>query len=232
MALAPAPKYPLFISLEAKHCLVVGLGAVGERKLTTLLASRPASVLALDTRAAEDLAPTMRDLLDAPSVTFCQRPFAPQDIEGKFLVLATTSDAATNSAIATLCREKNVLCNSATAPTEGDVFLPALARGKHLALALSTSGASPALARRWRRELEEWLGPRERTVALMARLRPLVLALPGPAEEHARILQSIAAAPVGQWLADSDLASCREKLAKLLPPVLHDNLTELLHDLA
>ena len=230
-ALRP-PLYPLFLSLEGRRCLVAGLGGVGRRKLAGLLACGPASVLALDTLRAEDLPAEAAALLADPRVCFECRSCAPADVRDRALVFAATGSAEENARIAALCREAGVLCNCASAPELGAFSVPAVTRRDGLAAALSTGGASPALARRWRRELEDWLAPRARMVRLMGRLRPLVLALHADTGQNTQLFRALAASPLQSWLAEGDLESCRQWLLAELPSVLHVHIAELLDDLA
>lgn len=226
-----APLYPIFLSLEGRACLVAGLGGVGRRKLEGLLACGPASVLVLDILRVEDLSAEAAALLTDPRACFESRTCTPADVQGRALVFAATGSAVENARIAALCREANVLCNCASAPELGAFSVPAVARQDGLAAALSTGGASPALARRWRRELEGWLAPRARMVLLMGRLRPLVLALHAETGQNTELFRRVASSPLQHWLAEGDLQSCRQWLLAELPPVLHVHIAELLDDL-
>ena len=224
----PAPLYPIFISLTGIHCLVVGLGQVGQRKLSGLLACGPASVLVLDmAEPATEAAPLLSD----PRVRFEHRSCTQADLQGCALVFAATGNAEENSRIAALCAEAGILCNSASNPEEGCFQVPAVARHAQLAAALSTGGASPALARRWKGELQQWLEPRSRMAALMGRLRPLVLALGEDTGHNTRLFRKLADSPLQQWLEENDLENCRRCLQAELPPALHADIAELLHDL-
>lgn len=226
-----APLYPLFLSLEGRHCLLAGLGEVGRRKLSGLLRCAPASVLVLDTAAAAAATPEAVSLLAHEQVRFENRACAPEDVQGRALVFAATGDALENARIAALCREAAVPCNCASAPELGSFLVPAVARRAGLAAALSTGGASPALARRWRSELELWLAPRARMACLMGRLRPLVLALNRETGQNAQLFRRLAASPLQQWLGTGDMQRCRQWLLAELPPALHAHLAELLDDL-
>ena len=226
-----APLYPLFLSLEGKHCLLAGLGEVGRRKLSGLLCCAPASVLVLDTSAAAATSPDAVALLAHDRVCFENRACTPEDVRGRALVFAATGDARENAGIAALCREAAVPCNCVSAPELGSFLVPAVARRDGLAAALSTGGASPALARRWRGELEVWLAPRARMACLMGRLRPLVLALNRETGQNAQLFRRLAASPLQQWLGEGDFQRCRQWLLAELPPVLHVHLAELLDDL-
>ena len=223
-----APLYPIFISLAGIHCLVVGLGQVGQRKLSGLLACDPASVLVLDlSEPAAEVAPLLAD----PRVHFVSRSCTQADLQGRALVFAATGSMAENSRIAAMCAEAGILCNSASNPDEGCFQVPAVARHAPLAAALSTGGASPALARRWKGELQQWLEPRSRMAALMGRLRPLVLALGEDTGQNTRLFRKLADSALQQWLEENDLENCRRCLQAELPPALHADIAELLHDL-
>ena len=225
------PLYPLFLSLEGRACLVAGLGGVGQRKLAGLLACGPASVLVLDILRKEDLSAEAAALLADSRTRFESRACTPADIQGRALAFAATGSTVENARIAAMCQEANVLCNCASAPRSGAFSVPAVARQDGLAAALSTGGASPALARRWRRELEDWLAPRARVARLMGRLRPLVLALRAETGQNAELFRRVASSPLQHWLAEGDLQSCRRWLLAELPPVLHVHIAELLDDL-
>lgn len=227
-----APLYPIFISLSGIRCLVVGLGQVGQRKLSGLLACNPASVLVLDpVGPATESAPEAAELLRDPRVHFERRACETADLNGCGLVFAATGSAAENSRIAALCAVAGILCNSASNPDEGCFQVPAVARSTPLAAALSTGGASPALARRWKGELERWLEPRSRMATLMGRLRPLVLALGHDTGQNTGLFRKLAESPLQQWLEEHDHENCTRYLQAVLPPALHANIAELLHDL-
>ena len=225
--------YPLFLSLEDEHCLVVGLGRVGLRKLASVLAAGVGSVLALDADLAAGAPENAPDreatrLLDDPRVRVERRPCTAADIAPCRLVFAATNDAGENARIAALCREARVLCNCASAPREGQFAVPAVARCGELCAALSTGGASPALSRRLRGQLEHWLEPRASLAHFLGRLRPLVLAMKMDTRHNSQLFRKVAASPLGDWLAAGDLARCRDWLERELPPGLAAEAVALL----
>ena len=208
--------------------MIAGLGHVGQRKLEGLLACDPAGVLALDIAPPT---PEAVKLLEDPRVHFACRPLSSSDLRHCVLAFAATNDAAENARIIALCAEHGVLCCSVTSPQEANFHVPAVARCDTLAAAISTSGASPALARRWKSELQDWLAPRSRMAKLMGRIRPLVLALNHTTEYNTHLFRTLATSPLQDRLAKADWNACELLLRKILPPDLHDNLAELLHDL-
>lgn len=223
--------YPLYLSLEGMRCLVAGLGQVGRRKLEGVLACNPAFVLVLDIDAPLPGDAALDDLLRHSSVRFERRACEEGDMQGMALVFAATGNDAENRRIAALCRRNGIWCNCASAPEEGSFQVPAVARKPPLAAALSTGGASPALARRWKGELACWLAPRARMACLMGRLRPLVLALGGETGQNTELFRKLAASPLQQWLEEKEMENCRQWLLAELPTELHAHIAELLYDL-
>ncbi len=222
--------YPLFLNLHDACCLVAGFGEVGRRKVSGLLQAGAGCVRVRDLALPQD--DDGRQMLARPQVAFLARACTAEDIADCRLVFAATSDAGENARIAALCREQQVLCNCVDAPLQGDFMIPAVARKGELALALSTGGASPALARRWRRELEEWLEPRESLSLLMGRLRAPILALGHDSRQNRELFRTLAESPLQHWLQEGNREACREFLIRKLPPELHTRITEFLHDLS
>lgn len=224
--------YPLLLDLRGRTCLVVGAGSVGRRKLASLLACGPARVLVLDANPAAPDDPESATLLAHPAVSFEARPFTPVDAEGCALVFAATGNRAVNAAVADACRRGNVPCNVADAPDEGAFIVPAHFASGDLTVALSTGGHSPALARRIRRELQQWFGARYNAVTLLlGRLRPLVLALGRETGQNATLFRAVAESPLIDALAAHDRAEAERILSELLPAELHPHIVELLHEL-
>ncbi|WP_300125110.1 bifunctional precorrin-2 dehydrogenase/sirohydrochlorin ferrochelatase [Desulfovibrio sp.] len=217
--------YPLFLSLEGAHCLVAGLGEVGLRKLAGVLAAGVGSVLALEAAsggADPESAPEPRAarLLRDPRVRVERRACTATDIAPCRLVFAATNDSAENARIAALCRAARVLCNCASEPALGQFAVPAVARRGELCAALSTGGASPALSRSLRGDLENWLEPRAALAHFLGRLRPLVLAMKLDTRHNTQLFRKVAASPMGDWLAAGELDRCRRWLERELPPAL------------
>ena len=217
--------YPLFLSLEGQHCLVAGLGEVGVRKLHGLLAGGVGSVLALESPLPQGApetppCPEAAPLLADARVRFARRACTAGDVRESLLVFAATGDPEENARIARLCRAERVLCNCASAPRLGQFAVPAVARCGELCAALSTGGGSPALARRLRGELEDWLSPWAALTHFLGLLRPLVLAMGNDTRHNRELFRKVAASPLGHWLAAGDAARCRDWLYAELPPAL------------
>lgn len=146
--------YPAFLDLRGRFCLVIGGGAVAERKALSLLEAGAAVAV-----VSPSLTPKLYELAGSGRITHRKKPFEEQDLAGAFLVIAATDSAEVNTAVASLCKKKNILVNSAVPPEESSFIVPSVVGRGDLLIAISTSGASPALSRKVRQELEKTYGP-------------------------------------------------------------------------
>ncbi|WKZ13435.1 MAG: siroheme synthase CysG [Gammaproteobacteria bacterium] len=145
--------FPLFARLQGEPCLLVGAGEVAARKARALLDAG-----AQLTVNAPRCGPSMQALLQAnPAVHWQQGPFDPGLLATHLLVLAATSDPATNRAVATAARAARRLCNVADDGAASSVLLPAVVDRSPLLVAISSGGHAPLLARALRQRLEQWL---------------------------------------------------------------------------
>lgn len=156
--------YMACLDLEGRDCLVIGAGPVGLEKIEGLLEAN-ARVTVIAPEASE----AVREL----PVTWLQRPYASGDLEGRFLVVAATNVPAVNRQVYEDAERRALLCNVADVPELCNFILPAVLRRDPIAIAISTGGASPALAQRLRRDIEQVVGPEHQELALeLRRLRP------------------------------------------------------------
>jgi len=222
----PPRYYPLFLDLSLAKCLVVGAGAVGRRKIGSLLEAGVRQLVVLDPEPAEpDLLP------EHPSLVFEARRFAPEDLADCALVFAASGSRETNAAVAAACAERGIFCNCADAPLEGNCIVPAAARAGEMTLALSTGGASPAYARHLRKELEGWLHEKAPLAALLGRIRPRLLALEMDTRQNTALLRALVRSRLGAALAAKDAKQCEELLAAELPEDLQPWIAEFLDGL-
>jgi cobalt-precorrin 5A hydrolase / precorrin-3B C17-methyltransferase len=151
--LALESAYPItLINLRGAPVVVVGGGAVGERKLRGLLAVGAAVQL-----ISPAITPDLRALAESGAIAWQARPYQQGDLAGARLVFAATDQRAVNAQIASDAAALGLLCNVADDPRAGDFHLPAVHREPGLLVAVSTAGASPARAKRLRDQIAAWL---------------------------------------------------------------------------
>ena len=145
--------YIACLKLTGRRCLVVGAGDVGLEKVEGLLTCG-ADVHVI----APEASPGVRELAASGDVEWTARRFAGGDLEGHFLAIAATADTETNIAVFEEAEERSMLCNVVDVPPLCSFILPAIVRSGPIAIAISTAGASPALAKRMKREIAELYG--------------------------------------------------------------------------
>jgi siroheme synthase-like protein len=144
--------YPIFIELQGRRCLVIGGGPEAQRKVEGLLAAG-GNVTVISPTLTGDL----RALLAEGKLTWEERDYREGDVEGYEVVMVATDDGAVNADVAAEGKRRRVWVNAADDTKNCDFILPAVIRRGKIVVAASTSGTSPALARRLREELEAYL---------------------------------------------------------------------------
>ena len=161
------PFYIACLRLSGRRCLVVGGGEVGLEKDEGLLACG-ADVTLIAPEAVEPL----RELAREGSIRWERRGYRSEDLEGTFLVIAATGETEVNIRVFEDAEARAMLVNVVDVPPLCNFILPAIIRTGPLAIAISTAGASPALAKRIRDEIAEEFGePYARLAVLLNEVR-------------------------------------------------------------
>jgi precorrin-2 dehydrogenase/sirohydrochlorin ferrochelatase len=144
--------FPMFLKLTGRPCIVIGAGNLAESKIESLRAAH-ARVLVI----ASEARPRIVELAEAGEIEWTRREYRAGDLVGQFLVVAATNNPAVNRAVYREAVEENVLCNAVDDPPFCDFYFPSVVRRGDLQIAISTAGASPALAQRLRKEINAQL---------------------------------------------------------------------------
>jgi siroheme synthase-like protein len=147
------PLYIACLRLSGRACLVVGGGDVGLEKVEGLLACDGDVTL-----VSPDAVSALVEYAREGSIRWERREFSDADLDGKFLAIAATSITDVNIAVYEGAERRAMLCNVVDVPPLCNFILPAIVRTGPLAIAISTAGASPALAKRMKREIAESYG--------------------------------------------------------------------------
>jgi precorrin-2 dehydrogenase/sirohydrochlorin ferrochelatase len=204
--------YPIHLDIKNRNCLIVGGGAVGTRKVNTLLECG-----AHVTVISPDPTPHLTRLASKGSITLKKRAYRSDDLAGMFLVIGATDDETLNRQISEDAERAQILCNIADRPEVCNFILPSIVRRGDLVITISTSGKSPALAKHLRQKLETQFG-REYAdfLVLMGAIRQKLLNQAHEPEAHKALFNQ---------LIDSDLiqlmqAGKTEEINSLLYKIL------------
>jgi len=148
------PFYIACLKLGERRCLVIGGGDIGLEKVEGLLACDGNVTL-----IAPVAHPRLEELAAEGSIQWEKRAYAgATDLEGAFMAIAATNDTDVNISVYDDAERRAMLVNVVDVPPLCNFILPAIIRSGPLAIAISTAGASPALAKRMKREISELFG--------------------------------------------------------------------------
>lgn len=208
------PRYlPVALNLDGRSVLVVGAGAVGTQKVLDFLECG-AHVTVISPAASEPV----RQEAAAGRIRWLERRYQPGDADGKFFVMVATDDPETNAAIFAETSARGQLVNVCDDPEHCNVIFASKIERGPLTVSIFTHGASPALSKRVRRELERVLGPEYAELAnWLAEIRPRIRALPGLTQpQRQRIYERLVYSEALFLLAEGD----REGAMSLLEEIL------------
>ena len=209
--------YPVFLDLDKMRCLVVGGGTIAERKVEAVLAAGGEVTL-----ISPELTAALSDLEAAGRLTVRQRSYKRGDLDTVALVIAATDNPVLQRQIAADAQQANILCNIVDQPALCSFIVPAVLQQGDLTIAVSTNGASPALAKKIRQDLAEQFGP-EYAVALrlLRRIRERLRQEQGRVQDRQRLLTGLVESSLLDYLRDRQT----DKLNTLLQQTLGEAYT-------
>lgn len=182
--------YPVFLNLIGKSCLVVGGGRVAERKCLSLVKAG-----AKVTVVSQELTAKLKLYKEKGLIKYLNRSYRSSDMESAFIVIAATNSEETNERVFSDANAAShvKLLNVADNPALCNFIVPAVVKHGLLTIAISTGGASPAIAKAIRKELQALYGP-EFTKYLMQvkKAREKVIAEMPDKKKRARFLKNLA----------------------------------------
>lgn len=206
--------YPVFLNIRDKHCVVVGGGAVAERKVNGLLAEK-----AVVKVVSPEVTPAIIQLVSKGRCEWLRKTYIATDLDGAFLVFAATDSLKIQKQVARDADNLGIPVNVVDSPEQCTFHVPATVRRGDLTLAVSTSGKSPAVAAMVRRRLEDQYGPEyDRLLRLMGELRQSVIAAGNTSAERKILFQKILHDDILHWIETGQWEKVRSHLRKVLGP--------------
>ncbi len=199
--------FPIFLKMTGRPCLVIGAGNLAESKIESLRAAEAAVTV-----VAPYASPAIEELAASGEVAWHRREYRAGDVvPDTFLVVTATDVPEVNRAVYLEATSKSILCNAVDDPPYCDFYFPSIVKRGDLQIAISTAGASPALAQRLRKEINAalpldvgaWLGE-------LGNLRREVLQLEPLNEARKQLLHTLATREVCGFDACPSRAYARE----------------------
>ncbi|MHB8618369.1 MAG: precorrin-2 dehydrogenase/sirohydrochlorin ferrochelatase family protein [Chloroflexota bacterium] len=213
--MAPAPAharrgttryYPVFLRLEGRLVLVVGGGVVAERKIRSLL-DCAARVRAVTLEAT----PAMYDLAERHDIELILDTYDRRHLDGAFLAVASTNDAAVNRQVFTDAEARGLPCNVVDVPELCSFIVPATVTQGDLTIAISTNGKSPSFAKLAGADLRRHFGPEYATyLRILGALRGKVKRLHPSTERREEVWARLHRSDILNAIRDGDGARIRE----------------------
>ena len=204
--------YPIFTDLQGRRCVVIGGGAIAQRKVTTLL-QYGADITVISPTA------TRRLLAYATQgrVRYQRRRFRPADLRGAWLVYASTNEERINQLVHETAARLRIFANVVDQPQRCSFIAPAIMRRGDLTIAISTGGASPTVAKRLRREFARGIGEEyPRLLRLLAGLRAAAKRQLPRYNDRKRYFSELVEGRVFQLVRAGDTVAARREALKLL----------------
>lgn len=205
------PYYPVFLDLDGRLAVIVGGGAVAERKVATLAEYGPRIRV-----IAPEVTPALEDLAASGAIELEHRGYVRGDLTGAFVVVCATSSEEVNRAVHAEAEERGCLVNVVDVPELCSFIVPSIVRRGTLSVAISTGGAAPTVAKRLRKHVQELLGPEWETyVTLLGEVRTLVMdRVPGGEVDRKPIFEAIADSDLLTRIADGARPTAEEVYAE------------------
>jgi precorrin-2 dehydrogenase / sirohydrochlorin ferrochelatase len=204
--------YPVNLDIRNRKCLVVGGGDVGTRKVMTLLDCGAKVVV-----VSPDVNEKIEELSNKGLIKLQRRGFKPTDLDKMFLVIGATDNPELNRQIHNEAEGLGMLCNIADRPEVCNFILPAIVNRGDLIIAISTSGKSPAFAKKMRKDLEKKFGTEyAEFLTLMGGIRNKLLSEDHEPEAHKHVFENLIKRDLITLIKHRDIAAINSLLFEIL----------------
>ena len=192
--------YPVYLDITNKRCVIVGGGDVAERKAERLL-----DFGARVTVIGKTLTPLLETMKREGRIEHIHADYDGALIGNAFMLIGATDRDDINTRISLDGKHKGILVNIVDDPAKCDFILPSLVQQGDLAIAISTGGKSPALAKKLREELEKRYGPEyEALLHMLGKLREKVVARGYASDENKRLFEAVIDSDIIQHIQDKN----------------------------
>lgn len=205
--------FPVNLDITKRACLVIGGGSVALRKVIALI-----GCCSKVTVVSPEVVPELHELAVRGVITLHLRAYRRGDLQGAFLVFAATDNHYVQEQVSQEAKDLDILLNSADDPGRCDFQVPAKVRRGGLLLTISTGGASPALSKVIRKELEKHFGEEYCAITeLFAGLREEIVQGPGSSVENKKLFDELISAGIVDQVKGKQWQRVRSTIKSILP---------------
>jgi precorrin-2 dehydrogenase / sirohydrochlorin ferrochelatase len=201
--------YPLYLDIKGKKCVIVGGGKVAYRKACSLKeAGADVTVI------SPDICPEMSN---EKELTLINKSYDESCLDGAMLVIAATDDEGVNKKVSLDAGKRNIIVNVVDRPELCTFIVPATVKRGELCISISTGGASPALAKNIREELEAVFGPEYgEYINLLTRMRDIAMSDVKDNAKRRRVLQRLAEKDILEILKTKGTEEAEAKMREII----------------
>jgi siroheme synthase-like protein len=204
--------YPVYLNLRNKRVVVVGGGAVAERKVESLIGTGASIVL-----ISPEVTSRLDSLAKSNHIQLHRRAYSSGDCAGAVLVFSASDDAKVSASVFEEATKAGAFVNTADQPSLCDFIMPAVVRRGDVAIAISTGGTSPGLAAQLRRKIGRIIGPEYAKLAqLLSKARPEIRSRVPDAEQRKALHYRILTSDIIGRLKRNDNAGAERRLREII----------------
>ncbi len=210
--------YPINLNIQGKKCVIIGGGEVAYRKACSLKdAGAEVTVVCLK---------PCTELSKETGITLIKKRYDEGDLNDVFLVIAATDDADVNRNVFQDASKRNILVNVVDCPDLCSFIVPSSVVRGDLCISISTGGASPALAKRIREDLEKTYGQEyEHYLKLLSKMRNVVMSKVIDPEKRRKILQRLAEPDIIELIKQHGIERAESEIQKKIGDISLQGIT-------
>jgi precorrin-2 dehydrogenase/sirohydrochlorin ferrochelatase len=203
--------YPIYLDVSEKRCVVVGGGDVAERKVMKLLEC-DAEVIVV----SSVVTPGLEAMIKGNIIRHVSGDYNSEYIKGAFIVVGATDRDVVNEQIYRDSQELGIPVNIVDDPKRCDFIVPSIVRTGDLAIAISTGGKSPVMAKRLREDLEKTYGPEYGILLdIMGVLREKMITRGESPEDNKNVFESVLDSGIIEYIRKEEWGRVKEMLYDL-----------------
>lgn len=203
--------YPIYLDVSEKRCVVVGGGDVAERKVMKLLEC-DAEVIVV----SNAVTPGLAAMIEGNIIDHIPDDYDSGYIKGAFIVVGATDRDEVNEKIYRDSQDRGILVNIVDDPKRCDFIVPSIVRTGDLAIAISTGGKSPIMARKLREEIEQAYGPEYGILLdIMGALREKMITRGESPEDNKEVFESVFDSGIIKYIMKEEWGRVKETLFDL-----------------